>query len=237
MSPIRSTSRSAASGLLAGRLRPPGGRPAPLSRPSTSIAHGLARGQHQHRRPHAALAQPPARLEAREPREHHVAHDRVVLDRRRHPERILAALGDVSGHAAATAYDAIVLDLRLPGIDGLETCRRVRANEVASPILMLTARDGVEDRVAALDGGSDDYVPKPFAFDELLARLRALARRGSVITAPLLEAGGLRLDPAARRVWRDTTEIELSAKEFGLLEGFMRAPGLVLSRDCLLERA
>jgi two-component system OmpR family response regulator len=139
--------------------------------------------------------------------------------------------------AAATAYDAIVLDLRLPGIDGLETCRRLRAREVTSPILVLTARDGVEERVAALDGGADDYVAKPFSFDELLARLRALARRGAVVTPPVLEGGGLRLDPAARRVWRDGTEIELSAKEFGLLEAFLRAPGLVLSREFLLERA
>jgi two-component system OmpR family response regulator len=139
--------------------------------------------------------------------------------------------------ARATTYDAIVLDLRLPGIDGLETCRRMRAEGVASPVLVLTAHDGVEERVAALNGGADDYVAKPFVFAELIARLRALARRGGIAQPPVLEAGGLRLDPAARRVWRGDTEIELSAKEFGLLEAFMRAPGHVLTREHLLERA
>jgi two-component system OmpR family response regulator len=139
--------------------------------------------------------------------------------------------------ANATPYDAIVLDLRLPGIDGLETLRRMRADRVAAPILVLTAHDGVEERVAALDGGADDYVAKPFVFAELTARLRALARRGGIARPPVLEEGGLRLDPAERRVWRGDTEITLARKEFGLLETFMRAPGRVLTREHLLERA
>jgi two-component system OmpR family response regulator len=138
--------------------------------------------------------------------------------------------------ANTTAYDAIVLDLRLPGIDGLETLRRLREQGTDSPILVLTAHDGVEERVAALDGGADDYVAKPFVFAELTARLRALGRRGGVAHRPVLEADGLRLDPAARRVWRGDTEIFLVPKEFGLLEALMREPGRVLSREHLLER-
>jgi two-component system OmpR family response regulator len=137
--------------------------------------------------------------------------------------------------AGSTDYDAIVLDVMLPGIDGFETCRRLRTDGVWSPILMLTARDSVEDRVSGLDGGADDYLTKPFSFGELLARLRALARRGPVERPVLLENGDLRLDPATRQVWRGDTEIPLSAKEFSLLEVFMRRPGEVLSRFQLLE--
>jgi two-component system, OmpR family, response regulator len=139
--------------------------------------------------------------------------------------------------AGSTDYDAIVLDVMLPGIDGFETCRRIRGDGVWSPVLMLTARDAVEDRVAGLDGGADDYLTKPFSFAELLARLRALARRGPVERPVLLEAGDLRLDPATRRVWRGETEISLTTKEFSLLEAFMRRPGEVLSRYQLLEHA
>jgi two-component system, OmpR family, response regulator len=139
--------------------------------------------------------------------------------------------------ARAVDYDAIVLDLLLPGIDGIEVCRRLREGGVWSPILMLTARDGVEDRVAGLDAGADDYLPKPFSFSELLARLRALVRRGSPERPAVLEVGDLRLDPARRQVWRGDVEIQLSAKEFALLETFMRRPGDVLSRDLLLEHA
>jgi two-component system OmpR family response regulator len=102
---------------------------------------------------------------------------------------------------------------------------------------MLTARDAVEDRVAGLDAGADDYLPKPFSFSELLARLRALARRGSAERPAVVEVGDLRLDPATRRVWRDGAEIQLSAKEFALLEAFMHRPDQVLSRDRLLEHA
>ena len=139
--------------------------------------------------------------------------------------------------AAAHDYDAIVLDVMLPGIDGFETCRRLRTAGVWTPVLILTARDSVEDRVAGLDTGADDYLVKPFAFAELLARLRAVARRGEPERPSVLVVGGLRLDPATRHVWRDSTEIALSAKEFALLEAFMRRPGEVLTRLHLLEHA
>jgi two-component system OmpR family response regulator len=137
--------------------------------------------------------------------------------------------------AEATEYDAIVLDIMLPGIDGFEVCKRLRAAGVWSPILLLTARDGIGDRVAGLDGGADDYLTKPFSFAELLARLRALVRRGSVERPVELQVGELRLDPATKRFWRGQVEIALSAKEFAILETFMRRPGEVLSRYALLE--
>jgi two-component system OmpR family response regulator len=139
--------------------------------------------------------------------------------------------------AGSTEYDAIVLDVMLPGIDGFETCRRLRADGVWAPVLMLTARDAIEDRVSGLDAGADDDLAKPFSFAELSARLRALIRRGSVARPVLLELGDLQLDPAARKVRRDGTEIPLSVKEFALLETFMRRPGEVLSRLQLLEHA
>jgi two-component system OmpR family response regulator len=139
--------------------------------------------------------------------------------------------------AGATEYGAIVLDVMLPGIDGFETCRRLRADGVWAPVLMLTARDAIEDRIAGLDGGADDYLVKPFSFDELLARLRALARRTAAERPPVLEVGPLRLDPAARLVWRGETQIELTPTEFALLEAFMRRPGVALSRFELLEHA
>ncbi|MEO5574822.1 MAG: response regulator transcription factor [Gaiellaceae bacterium] len=139
--------------------------------------------------------------------------------------------------ARSVEYDAIVLDLMLPGVNGIEVCRQLRESSVWAPVLMLTARDAVEDRVAGLDAGADDYLPKPFSFAELLARLRSLARRGAPERPAVLEAGGLRLDPSTRRVWRGELEIELSAKEFALLETFMRRPGQVLSRYQLLEHA
>jgi two-component system OmpR family response regulator len=139
--------------------------------------------------------------------------------------------------AAAVSHDAIVLDLTLPGLDGIEVCRRLRRDGVWTPVLMLTARDAVEDRVRGLDAGADDYLPKPFSFAELLARLRALVRRGAVERPLVLEVGDLRLDPATREVWRGREEIRLSGKEFALLETFMRRPGQVLSRFLLLEHA
>jgi two-component system OmpR family response regulator len=139
--------------------------------------------------------------------------------------------------AGSTQYDAIVLDVMLPGIDGFETCARLRAEGVWAPVLMLTARDAVEDRVAGLNTGADDYLTKPFSFAELLARLHALARRGTIEHPVVLEAGDLHLDPAARRVWRGETDISLSAKEFALLETFMRHRGQVLDRLQLLEHA
>ena len=140
--------------------------------------------------------------------------------------------------AGATAYDAIVLDVMLPGIDGFEVCRRLRDDGVWSPVLMLTARDAVEDRVAGLDGGADDYLVKPFSFAELVARLRALARRGPVErpTRPRRPATS-GSTPRRGVVRRGDTEISLSAKEFALLETFMRRPGQVLDRYQLLEHA
>jgi two-component system OmpR family response regulator len=138
--------------------------------------------------------------------------------------------------AGSIEYNAIILDVLLPGIDGFETCKRIRADGVSAPVIMLTARDGVEDRIAGLDGGADDYLIKPFSFAELLARLRALARREVIQRPPVLAVGELRLDPATRQTWRGDTEIFLSAKEFAILEMFMRRPGEVLSRYQLLEQ-
>jgi two-component system OmpR family response regulator len=139
--------------------------------------------------------------------------------------------------AQAHAYDAIVLDVTLPDADGFATCRRLRESGVWAPVLMLTARDAVADRVAGLDSGADDYLVKPFAFAELLARLRALVRRGEAERPAVLEVGDLRLDPATRVVTRQGVEVSLSAKEFALLETFMRRPGEVMSRLHLLEHA
>jgi len=139
--------------------------------------------------------------------------------------------------AGAVPYDAIVLDVMLPGLDGFAVCRRLRQAGVWSPVLMLTARDEIDDRVTGLDAGADDYLTKPFSFEELLARLRSLTRRAPVERPPVLTVGGLRLDPAAHRAWRGETELELSAKEFALLELFMRRPGAVLTRGQLLDGA
>jgi two-component system OmpR family response regulator len=150
----------------------------------------------------------------------------------------VAAKGeDALWMAEAHDYDAIVLDVMLPGLNGFETCRRLRTNGVWAPVLMLTARDAVDDRVAGLDNGADDYLVKPFAFAELLARLRALARRGEPERPSVLGVGDLTLDPATREVRRGRVEIPLAAKEFALLETFMRRPGEVLSRLHLLEHA
>src|SRR2546426_3699287 len=136
-----------------------------------------------------------------------------------------------------TDYDVVVLDIMLPGIDGFETCRRLRSQGDRTPVLMLTARDSVEDRVRGLDEGADDYLVKPFSFSELLARLRALMRRGPVERPTVLEVGNLRLDPATHEAWRGSAEIELSPKEFSLLETLMRRPGEALSRFQLLEHS
>jgi two-component system OmpR family response regulator len=144
---------------------------------------------------------------------------------------------DAAWMALAARYDAIVLDIMLPGIDGLETCRQLRKRGVWTPVLMLTARDAVGDRVTGLDAGADDYLTKPFSFEELLARLRALNRRTPAERPVTVEVGDLRLDPAAHRAWRGETELDLSAKEFALLELLMRRPGNVLTRGQLLEGA
>jgi two-component system, OmpR family, response regulator len=153
-----------------------------------------------------------------------------------HPTDVVASGREAVWMARATPYDAIVLDVMLPGQDGFAVCRELRAANVWTPVLFLTARDSVDDRVAGLDVGGDDYLVKPFSFPELLARLRALTRRGAIERPVVLEVGSLRLDPASHKVWRGDTEIELSAKEFTLLEVFMRSPGKALSRVDLLER-
>jgi two-component system OmpR family response regulator len=139
--------------------------------------------------------------------------------------------------ASSEDYDVIVLDVMLPGIDGFEACRRLRRDGIWTPILLLTARDAVEDRIAGLDGGGDDYLTEPFSFRELSARLRALARRSLGPRPAVLEAGDLRLDPAQHRAWRGTAEIGLSRRELALLEVFMRAPGVTLTRLQLIEHA
>jgi len=139
--------------------------------------------------------------------------------------------------ARATVYDAIVLDVMLPGIDGLETCRRLRADGVRTPILMLTARGEVADKIEGLNVGADDYLTKPFAFGELIARLHAIARRGEIERSPVLQVDDLRLDPVTHRVWRAERELELSAKEFLLLATLMRHPGRAMTRQLLLDHA
>jgi two-component system OmpR family response regulator len=139
--------------------------------------------------------------------------------------------------ARAREYDAIVLDVMLPGLDGLAVCSKLRADGVWTPVLFLTARDGVRDRVEGLDTGADDYLVKPFSFAELLARLRALTRRAPHERPSVLEVGSLKLDPATRRAWRDGTELDLSAKEFSLLTLFMRRAGDTLTRTELLDGA
>ena len=150
---------------------------------------------------------------------------------------VAAEGADALWMARASPYDAVILDVMLPGIDGFEVCRRLRADGVWTPVLMLTARDAIDDRVSGLDGGADDYLTKPFSFAELLARLRAIARRDPGERPTTLAAGDLELDPATRQVRRGGTGIQLSAKEFALLEAFMRRPGEVLSRYQLLEMA
>ena len=157
-------------------------------------------------------------------------YEGLVVDVARDGEQALRTV-------AATEYDAVVLDVMLPGLDGFETCRRLRADGLWLPVLMLTARDAVEDRVRGLDGGADDYLTKPFSLAELTARLRALVRRGPVERPTVIEVGDLRLDPATREVWRGGTEIQLSAREFGLLETLMRNPGTVFTQTQLLEAA
>ncbi len=150
---------------------------------------------------------------------------------------VTASGEDTLWMASATEYDAIILDVMLPGLDGFEVCRRLRERGIWAPILMLTARDAVRDRVAGLDSGADDYLTKPFSYAELLARLRALQRRGPVDRQAELRVGDLRLDPASHRVWRGDVEVQLSPKELSILEIFMRRPGEVLSRFQILEHA
>ena len=144
---------------------------------------------------------------------------------------------DALGMLRATDFDVVVLDVMLGDLDGFETCRRLRAAGNWVPVIMLTARHGVEDRVRGLDAGADDYLTKPFSLAELVARLRALARRGAPQRPAVLQVGELRLDPAARQAWRGETEVELSAREFALFETFMRRPGQVFRQAQLLDAA
>jgi DNA-binding response OmpR family regulator len=138
---------------------------------------------------------------------------------------------DGEDFAALTPYDAIILDIMLPGKDGMAVCRDLRKQRVNTPILMLTARDTVEDRVEGLDSGADDYLVKPFALNELRARVRALLRRDSAEKAGILTIGDLTLNPADHRVERAGKEIDLTSKEFALLEYFMRNPNRVITRE------
>ncbi len=138
---------------------------------------------------------------------------------------------------AATDYDVICLDVNLPGIDGFETCRRLRADGIATPILMLTARDAIDDRIAGLDTGADDYLVKPFDFGELLARVRALSRRSPTPAPDVLTLGDLTLDLTTHRVERGGVKVELSVKEVQILEVFMRRPNEILSKLQILEGA
>jgi two-component system, OmpR family, response regulator len=137
----------------------------------------------------------------------------------------------------ATRFDATVLDVMLPDLDGFQACERLRAAGVRIPVIMLTARDAVHDRVRGLDAGADDYLTKPFSLAELLARLRALFRRQPVERLDVLEVGDLRLDPGTREAWRNDEPLPLSTREFSLLEAFMRQPGRVISRQELVEAA
>jgi DNA-binding response OmpR family regulator len=137
--------------------------------------------------------------------------------------------------ARENPYDAIVLDLMLPGINGYKVCQALREERNWTPILMLTAKDGEWDQVEGLDTGADDYLTKPFSFPVLVARLRAVARRGARERPTVLEAGDLRLDPAARRAWRGEVELALTAKEHSLLAFLMRHPGDVVSKQQILD--
>jgi two-component system OmpR family response regulator len=164
-----------------------------------------------------------------------------VIERTLAKEGLATDVAHAGGRAIAMAtavdYDVIVLDVMLPDISGFEACQVLRRRGIWSPVLMLTARDAVEDRVAGLDGGADDYLVKPFALAELQARLRSLVRRGRPERPTVVSVGSLRLDPARREVRRGEARVELSAKEFALLEALMRRPGEVLTRLELIEQA
>lgn len=137
--------------------------------------------------------------------------------------------------AGENPYQLIILDIMLPKLDGLTVCRRLRANGNTTPILLLTARDSIQDRVSGLDTGADDYLTKPFAFVELLARVRALMRRGGPQHLTRLKAADLELDPASRRAWRAGREITLTNKEYALLEFFLRNKNRVLTRTAIIQ--
>ena len=144
---------------------------------------------------------------------------------------------DAGGAEEQLPYDLLILDVMLPGVDGLTLCRELRDRGLTVPVLMLTARDATEDKVAGLDSGADDYLVKPFAFEELLARIRTLLRRPRHVLPPQLRLGALTLDPATREARLAGEPLALSPKELSLLELFLRHPGEVLSRERILERA
>jgi two-component system OmpR family response regulator len=158
------------------------------------------------------------------------------LEEEGHSVDVTASGPDAVWMATENDYRAVVLDVMLPGFDGFEVARRLRAAGRWMPILMLTARAGIEDRVLGLDVGADDYLTKPFSLAELSARLRALARRGRPERPTILSVGDLRLDPATRRAWRGDVELALSPKEFALLELFLESPGMVLTRTRIIEQ-
>jgi two-component system OmpR family response regulator len=158
------------------------------------------------------------------------------LEQEGHAVDVAADGNDGLSKALEYEYDAVVLDVMLPGRDGYSICRELRSSGRWSPVLMLTARDAVDDRIRGLDAGADDYLIKPFAFGELLARLRALVRRGPSERPPMISVGDVELDPAAHTVTRSGRPVELSAREFALLEFLMRHPGEVLSRTRILEQ-
>jgi two-component system, OmpR family, response regulator len=173
-----------------------------------------------------------------------VADDVQMAAAIRRSLRTVNAIGDVAGTStgayamlADTAYDVIVLDMMLPDADGFATCRRLRNDGDWTPIVMLSARTTTDDRLRSLRAGADAYLTKPFAFGELLARLRAVARRDPAERRVIVKVGSLRLDPASAQVWRGKQEIRLSAREFALLEAFMRSPGQVLGHSQLLDTA
>jgi DNA-binding response OmpR family regulator len=139
--------------------------------------------------------------------------------------------------AEVNPYDLIILDIMMPVKDGIEVCQELRARKVNTPILMLTAKDTVEDRVKGLDTGADDYLVKPFAFSELLARVRALLRREGMSKSPELRVGDIILNTLTRQVWRGRRPIELTTKEYVILEYFMRHPNVVVTRTMIEEHA
>jgi DNA-binding response OmpR family regulator len=148
----------------------------------------------------------------------------------------LALDGDEAlAFARAARYDAMVLDILLPGVDGMSVCRQIRRNGAATPILFLTARDSLADKVSGLDSGADDYLTKPFDFPELLARVRALVRRGSEQRTGLLRVGMLTLDPASQTVTWDRQPLAFTRREYTLLETLMRRPGWIIQRDAIID--
>lgn len=160
---------------------------------------------------------------------------RTILERASYAVDVVGDGGEAVVWAESYAYDLIILDRVMPGLDGLTVCRRLRADGLTAPILMLTALDAVDDRVRGLDAGADDYLAKPFAAAELLARVRALRRRGIGEAIPVMRIGDLELDPASREVRRGGTPVRLTAKEFALFEVLVRHPGQVFTQQRLIE--